>query len=266
MLGALAAAEARALGRELDPEDVPYTRARLWDEPPVRAALDALWPFLTPQRLVAGLLAEEGALRRAAPCFFYRRTVRGAPPRQPRRVDRGGRSAARRGRSAARHRRHGGEDPAPGRRAGAPGRGEVRPGGARDHRPGRAGFRGRRHARRLEPRPGPAAHHGRTCLGRPFLGLRARDRGRGAGAVRDGLADGDAPDPDAVAHRGRRRGAARQRGRRPLLGADARPVRSRPLARGAAHGQLPHPRRDHGGGRRRAGRGRPRRAPARVRP
>ena len=67
LLGALAAAEARALGRELDPEDVPYTRARLWDEPPVRAALDALWPFLTPQRLVAGLLAEEGALRRAAP-------------------------------------------------------------------------------------------------------------------------------------------------------------------------------------------------------
>ncbi|MGH3176899.1 MAG: HelD family protein, partial [Streptosporangiaceae bacterium] len=67
LLGALAAAEARALSRELDPEDVPYARARLWDEPPVRAALDALWPFLTPQRLVAGLLAEEGALRRAAP-------------------------------------------------------------------------------------------------------------------------------------------------------------------------------------------------------
>ncbi len=69
MLGALAAAEARALGRQLDPDDVPYTRARLWDEAPARAALDALWPFLTPQRLVAGLLAEEGALRRAAPGF-----------------------------------------------------------------------------------------------------------------------------------------------------------------------------------------------------
>src|SRR6201996_2318875 len=67
LLGALAAAEARALGRRLEPEDIPYARARLWDEPPVRAALDALWPFLTPQRLVAGLLAEEGALRRAAP-------------------------------------------------------------------------------------------------------------------------------------------------------------------------------------------------------
>src|SRR5580693_6043357 len=67
MLGALAAAEAAALGRPLDPDDLPYTRARLWDEAPVRAALDGLWPLLTPQRLVAGLLAEEGALRRAAP-------------------------------------------------------------------------------------------------------------------------------------------------------------------------------------------------------
>jgi DNA helicase IV len=71
LLGALAAAEARALGRPLDPDDLPYTRARLWDEPPVRAALDALWPFLTPQRLVAGLLAEEGALRSAAPGLSY---------------------------------------------------------------------------------------------------------------------------------------------------------------------------------------------------
>jgi DNA helicase IV len=69
MLGALAAAEAAALDRPLDLDDLPYTRARLWDEAPVRAALDALWPFLTPQRLVAGLLAEEGALRRAAPDF-----------------------------------------------------------------------------------------------------------------------------------------------------------------------------------------------------
>ena len=67
MLSALAAAEADALGRELDPEDLPYARARLWDEPPVRAAVDELWPFLTPQRLIAGLLAEEGALRAAAP-------------------------------------------------------------------------------------------------------------------------------------------------------------------------------------------------------
>ncbi len=67
LLGALARAEAAALDRPFDPDDLPYARARLWDEPPVRTALDALWPFLTPQRLVAGLLAEEAALRRAAP-------------------------------------------------------------------------------------------------------------------------------------------------------------------------------------------------------
>src|SRR3984957_20556809 len=69
LLGALAQAEARALGRPLDPDDLPYTRARLWDEAPVRAAGDGLWPFLTPQRLVAGILASEGALRHAAPSF-----------------------------------------------------------------------------------------------------------------------------------------------------------------------------------------------------
>lgn len=66
MLDAIARAEAVALGRSLDADDLPYARARLWDEDPVRSALDRLWPFLTPQRLLAALLEEEGALRRAA--------------------------------------------------------------------------------------------------------------------------------------------------------------------------------------------------------
>ena len=265
LLSALAQAEARALGRPLDPEDLPYARARLWDEQPVRAALDGLWPFLSPQRLVAGLLAEEGALRQAAPGLSAAErgallrpgapdawTVADVPLLDEAAQLLGTDDTAEkvRRRAAERERR----------------RGEVRPGGARDHRPGRAGVRGRRHAGRLEPRLGPAAHHGRTRLGRSLLGLRARDRGRGAGAFPDGLADGDAPDPNPVPHRGRRRGAARERGGRPLLGADARPLREGPLARGTAHRQLPHPRRDHGGGRRRAGLRRPRRAPARVRP
>ena len=123
---------------------------------------------------------------------------------------------------------------APGRRPGTPGRGEVRPRGARDHRRGRGRPRGCRHAGRLEPRQRPAAHHRRTGLGRPFLGLRPRDRGRGAGAVRDGLADGHAADPDPVADRRRRRGPAGERGRRPLLGRDARPATS--AAAGAKSG------------------------------
>ncbi|HEY0716965.1 MAG TPA: helicase, partial [Streptosporangiaceae bacterium] len=66
MLDAIARAESVALGRSLDDEDVPYVRARLWDEDAVRSALDRLWPFLTPQRLLTALLEEEGALRRAA--------------------------------------------------------------------------------------------------------------------------------------------------------------------------------------------------------
>ena len=67
MLDALATEEAVVLGRGLDDEDRPYARARLWEEEPVREALDELWPFLTPQRLLADLFSEEGALRRAAP-------------------------------------------------------------------------------------------------------------------------------------------------------------------------------------------------------
>ena len=104
LLGALARAEAKALDRPLDPEDIPYARARLWDEPPVRAALDGLWPLLTPQRLVAALLAEEGALRAAAPGLSGRTTCPASSGR-PRPVDGGGRPAAGRGRAAARHRR-----------------------------------------------------------------------------------------------------------------------------------------------------------------
>jgi DNA helicase IV len=83
MLGALAAAEAAVLGRTLDPEDIPLARARLWDEPPVQTALDRLWPLLTPQRLVAALLAEEDALRRAAPNLSEAERTSVLRPRAP---------------------------------------------------------------------------------------------------------------------------------------------------------------------------------------
>jgi DNA helicase IV len=69
MLDALARSEAEVLGRpfsDLDGGDLPHIRARLWDEEPVRKALDELWPFLTPQQLLAGLFGEDGALRQAA--------------------------------------------------------------------------------------------------------------------------------------------------------------------------------------------------------
>jgi DNA helicase IV len=57
MLTALARAEAVALDRPLEEPDIPFTRARLWDEPSVRTGLNALWPLLTPQRLLADYYA-----------------------------------------------------------------------------------------------------------------------------------------------------------------------------------------------------------------
>jgi DNA helicase IV len=76
LLSDLARSEARVLDRPLEDEDLPDARARLWDEPAVRAAVDALWPPLTPQRLLADLLSEEGALRSAASSLSYsERTV-----------------------------------------------------------------------------------------------------------------------------------------------------------------------------------------------
>ena len=66
LLGELARAEARVLDRPLDDEDLPDARARLWDDPGVRTALDGLWPLLTPQQLVADLLSDPERLRAAA--------------------------------------------------------------------------------------------------------------------------------------------------------------------------------------------------------
>ena len=57
---------------------------------------------------------------------------------------------------------------------------------------------------------GEAARRARRAgVARPDLGLRARDRRRGAGAVRDGLADGAAPLPGPLDDRRRRPGADR---------------------------------------------------------
>jgi DNA helicase IV len=66
LLNELARAEARTLDRPFDDEDLPYARDRLWSEPGVYDALDGLWPLLTPQQLVSGLLGSEQAIRSAA--------------------------------------------------------------------------------------------------------------------------------------------------------------------------------------------------------
>ncbi|WP_245930372.1 HelD family protein [Allonocardiopsis opalescens] len=66
VLAALALDQARRLGRTMDEEDLQAAKAALWDEAPVRAAIDALWPPLSPQGLLTGLFADAGALARAA--------------------------------------------------------------------------------------------------------------------------------------------------------------------------------------------------------
>ena len=66
LLTELAWSEARVLNRPLDEEDLPDVRARLWDTDGVNAALDALWPLLTPEMLLSGLLGSPQAIRSAA--------------------------------------------------------------------------------------------------------------------------------------------------------------------------------------------------------
>ncbi|MCK2215519.1 AAA family ATPase [Actinomadura sp. ATCC 31491] len=55
------------LEADLDELDLELASQRLWGEPAVRRAVDALWPELTPQQLVGDLLADPGALWSVAP-------------------------------------------------------------------------------------------------------------------------------------------------------------------------------------------------------
>jgi DNA helicase IV len=66
LLTELAWSESRVLNRPLEEEDLAEVRARLWDIDGVNAALDALWPLLTPEMLLAGLLRSPQAIRSAA--------------------------------------------------------------------------------------------------------------------------------------------------------------------------------------------------------
>ncbi|MBB4931493.1 DNA helicase IV [Lipingzhangella halophila] len=46
-------------------EDTAYARETLWADPAVRAAIDGLWPLLTPEQLVSDLLSDPGLLESA---------------------------------------------------------------------------------------------------------------------------------------------------------------------------------------------------------
>ncbi|MDH6709676.1 DNA helicase IV [Kitasatospora sp. MAA19] len=67
LLDALAVAQALALGRPYDDEEAHYAPRELWAREDVRAALDPLWPRLTPEQLVERLLTDPGLLASAAP-------------------------------------------------------------------------------------------------------------------------------------------------------------------------------------------------------
>lgn len=66
LLNVLARAEATTLDRPFDDEDLPYARERLWSEPGVYDAVNALWPLLTPEQLLSDLLGSAQAIRSAA--------------------------------------------------------------------------------------------------------------------------------------------------------------------------------------------------------
>ncbi|MGI5493171.1 HelD family protein [Microtetraspora malaysiensis] len=65
VLMGLAVDEARQLDRPYDEEDLRYAREALWGQASVRAALEELWPYLTPERLVGELLSNPDRLRAA---------------------------------------------------------------------------------------------------------------------------------------------------------------------------------------------------------
>ncbi|MDQ3405931.1 MAG: AAA family ATPase, partial [Actinomycetota bacterium] len=70
IIGALARQEAARLGAEfLDDDDLTDIRAELAEEAQVRAALDELWPRLSPQRLLSDLFAAPERLASAMPGF-----------------------------------------------------------------------------------------------------------------------------------------------------------------------------------------------------
>ncbi|GAA3419455.1 hypothetical protein GCM10018952_58980 [Streptosporangium vulgare] len=220
--------------RLLDDDQVESIRREMLTDEAVRAALDELWPDLTPQRLLTDLFGSRDRIASAAPGFTPEDRallLRGARRRL---VARRRAPAGRGGRTARRG--HPGEAVAGGVRTARAGL--LRPGsaGRRDgfagHRPGgRPGGRdphgqrpGRRgHARRAAPGDG-SPHLGRARGGRPDLGVRTRDRRRGAGVVGDGLAAADAAMPCQVDDRRRRHGAGRRSGGHPVVGTGARPL------------------------------------------
>lgn len=76
MLDALARDEAERLDRPMDADDLRYAARGLWQHRSVRDALDALWPELTPRRLIGELLSDGERLRSAAAPYLSEEETR----------------------------------------------------------------------------------------------------------------------------------------------------------------------------------------------
>ena len=230
--------------------------------------LDALWPTLSPEQLLTDLFADRRRLDSVAagcPRADRERLARAAPPADAPADLAGPRPTSRcstrppscsattaprqRAREAAALREE--VDVRPGRAGRARPRGGPRPGAAARH-----GHRRRGPARRA-PAGAPLRLHRGAGRGGPRVDLRPRDRRRGAGAVGDGLAADHAPVPDPVDDDRRRHRPDRRPGRRGVVAGRARAVRGEAVQARAAHRQLPDPRGDRRGGRRRPRRDRP---------
>ena len=269
-MDALVPQVAERLGRGPDGEslatadDLDAIRRDLLEHEGLAEALRGIWPALTAAAAAGGPVRLAGADRLCGKPF------------QPRRPETAG-TAERRGQLDARRRAAAGR----GGRAARPGRPGAT-GRRRRRRPGvrRRGARpdGRVLGSRTKPtatrhlwcrmvsaanlavaaqRRGDDDVDGRTRCRGPRVGLRARHRRRGAGAVADGLADGDAPLPGPLDDAGRRPGPDLGRGRRLVLGSGAETLCTATAADRGADGQLPHPGRDHGRRRADAGPDRP---------
>ena len=119
---------------------------------------------------------------------------------------------------------------------------------------------------RAVPRVPPWRTGRRLGPRRPGVDLRSRHRRRGAGALGDGVADGDAKVPRAVhdGRRGHRPGRCPRRSR--VVGRRSRSLRRGTLAEGTPHVNYRTPKPDHGPRPGRAGRDRSRDGTAELRP
>ena len=221
--------------------------------PEVQAAIERLWPVLTPQQLLADLFASKRRLATAAPGLSQ--AERDALLRARRRRRAGPRPTCR---CWTRPPSCSARTTGPSGPSGPPPAAAARPtpracwtSSARDRRRRPRGADGRRpHRRRVPGRP--ARGRGATS---PRPSGPPADRTWAFGHVIVDEAQELSPMawrmlmrrmPEPVDDHRRRRGPDRRPGRPAVLGRRARAVRGGPVAAGRADRQLPHARRDHG--------------------